>query len=317
MNKQKRIVVAGGAGFIGSHLCTMLLKKGHEVFCLDNLSTGRKINITPLLSSKLFHFIKTDTRILSVRRFSVYGTIDEIYDLASPASVTYITEYPVVAATANSVGTMNLLSIAMDRNARFLFASSSEAYGDPLVHPQPESYWGNVNPVGVRSGYDEGKRFGEALVMAYYRQYGTQTRIARIFNTFGPNSSPTDSRVIPRFVTQALRGDPITVHGDGRQTRSFCYVSDLVDGLVALMESSYTEPINLGNPQEITIIDVAKKVIEMSHSASTILFVDRPENDPGRRKPDITRAKGTLLWEPSVTLEEGLFKTIEYFSNLP
>ena len=308
--KQNRILVAGGAGFIGSHLCQTLLNKGHFIICLDNLVTGDKKNIQTLLDNPKFQFIKGDTRT-----FSFDEEVDEIYDLASPASVTYVSEHPVEAATSNSIGTKNLLDLAHVKGAAFLFASSSAAYGDPKVHPQPETYWGNVNPVGIRSGDDEGKRFGEALTMAYVREKKVKGKIVRIFNTYGPHSSHNDSRVIPRFVAKALKNDPIPVHGDGTQTRSFCYVSDMVEGLVAMMESQENGPINLGNPEEYRIVDVAKKIIEMTGSSSTLSYGPRPSDDPARRMPDITLAKKKLNWEPSISLEVGLHRTIEYFRS--
>lgn len=309
----KRIVVTGGAGFIGSHLCALLLKKDNDVICFDNLTTGRKSNIEALLEQPNFSFIQGDIRNISATDHPFGSAIDQIYDLASPASVTYISDHPIEAATVNAMGAKNLLDIAHKHYARFLFASSSEVYGDPKEHPQKESYWGNVNCIGVRSGYDEGKRFGETLTMSYHRELGVDTYIARIFNTYGPHSHPKDSRVVPRFITQALSGKPLTVHGDGSQTRSFCYVYDLVDGLVRLMESYVAEPINLGNPDEHTVLSLAKKIIKMTGSASSINFVPRPPDDPTVRRPDITMAKQILNWEPNVTLEEGLRKTIEYF----
>ncbi len=311
----KAILVAGGAGFIGSHLCKNLLDKGEFVICLDNLSTGDKRNILPFLENKNFKFIQADTRQLDLLKI-INEDVGEIYDLASPASVTYVCEYPVEAATANSIGTKNLLDIANKTKAKFLFASSSETYGDPKEHPQKESYWGNVNPVGVRSGYDEGKRFGEALCLAYYRQLKVDVKIVRIFNTYGPNSSPKDSRVIPRFITQALKGEDLTVHGDGKQTRSLCYVSDMVLGLIKIMESIETGPINLGNPDEMKIIDIAEKVIEVTKSSSKISFVERPKDDPSVRKPDIELAKEILKWVPQVSLDEGLGLTIDYFKGI-
>lgn len=312
----KKVLVAGGAGFIGSHLCKSLLDSGIQVVSLDNLSTGNKDNIAQLLENENFHFVEADTcdsnlpNKLSDRRF------DELYDLASPASVTYIMEHPLETAQANSIGTRNLLEIAKKNKAKFLFASSSETYGDPKEHPQKESYWGNVNPVGVRSGYDEGKRFGEALCMAYYRQLDLPVRIVRIFNTYGPNSSPKDTRVIPQFVTQAIQNKPLQIHGNGKQTRSFCYVSDLVDGMIKMMESSEIGPINLGNPDEFTVLSVAKKIIEMTGSSSEIAYVQRPQDDPSRRKPDVSFAKEKLQWEPKMSLKEGLTRTIAYFRDV-
>ncbi len=309
----KRILVAGGAGFIGSHLCEKLLKDGHEVLCLDNLMTGDKKNIKELIDQKNFHFIGADTRELVIDKPLFAGAVDEIYDLASPASVTYVCEHPIEAATANSIGTKNLLDLAQKIHAKFLFASSSEVYGDPTVHPQPETYWGNVNPVGIRSGYDEGKRFGETLTMAYRRERKMQGKIVRIFNTYGPRSSISDSRIVPSFITKAIRGEPLTVHGDGTQTRSFCYVSDMVSGLIQLMEQDEAGPVNIGNPEEHTILDMAKKIIQMTESRSQIIFVERPADDPSRRKPDITLAKKKLGWEPVVSLDDGLRQTIAYF----
>lgn len=309
----QQVVVTGGAGFIGSHLCKRLLS-GRRVLCIDNLSTGRKTNIVPLLTDTNFRFIAGD-----VTDAELYEDIDEnisqIYHLASPASVDYVTAHPIEAATVNSFGTQRILEFATKKNARVLFASSSEVYGDPQEHPQKESYWGNTNSVGVRSGYDEGKRFGEALTAAYQREKKLDARIARIFNTYGPNASPTDGRVIPRFVRAALSGTPLPVHGAGSQTRSFCYVSDLVDGLVKLMESDITTPVNLGNPSEITINEVAKKIIELTGSKSVMKYEPRPQDDPSRRLPDITVAKTKLHWQPTITLGEGLLKTIEFFRS--
>ena len=309
----KTILVAGGAGFIGSHLCKELLGKGNKVVCFDNLSTGDKKNIQDFLQNNNFTFIRGDvTDSAACNNIENLG-IEEIYHLASPASVTYVTDYPVEAASANSVGTKNLLDLAKKKNAKLLFASSSEAYGDPKEHPQKETYWGNVNCVGVRSGYDEGKRFGEALCMAYNREFGVKVKIIRIFNTYGPNSSIKDTRVIPQLLAQALRGESLTVHGDGSQTRSFCYVSDMVSGFIKMMESSETGPINIGNPDEYKIIDIAKKILSVTGSKSEIKFVSRPKDDPAVRKPDISLAKEKLNWTPVVAFDKGLEKTITYF----
>lgn len=312
----KTILVAGGAGFIGSHLCEKLLNQGNKIICLDNLFTGNKENIKVLKTNEDFKFIRGDTRDNKLYEELKKTILDQIYDLASPASVTYITEHPIEVATVNSIGTKNLLDLAVMHKAKFLFASSSEAYGDPKEHPQKESYRGNVNPVGVRSGYDEGKRFGEALCMAYQRELGVDVKIARIFNTYGPNSSPNDTRIIPQLVSQALTLKPLTVHGDGQQTRSFCYVSDMVEGLIRMMESSEVGPINLGNTEEFKVMDMAKKILGLTGSKSKIIFVERPEDDPSQRRPDITLARERLLWEPKVALEKGLVKTIEYFREI-
>lgn len=309
-------LVAGGAGFIGSHLCEALLDKGHKVICFDNLSTGDKKNIQELLQDDNFTFIQGDVTDQAACNEIEKLEVGEIYHLASPASVTYIMKYPIEAADANSSGTKNLLELAKKKNARLLFASSSEAYGDPKEHPQKESYWGNVNPVGVRSGYDEGKRFGEALCMAYNREFGVEVGIIRVFNTYGSNSSIKDTRVVPQLLAQALLNEPLTVHGDGSQTRSFCYVSDMVGGLIKMMESSETGPINIGNPDEYKIIDIAKKILLATGSNSQIKFVSRPKDDPAVRQPDISLAKEKLSWSPAVKFEDGLDKTITYFKSV-
>lgn len=313
---KKVIAVAGGAGFIGSNLCKTLLKYENEIICIDNISTGSEKNIKTLLLDNKLTFVNEDVSKPNFDQIFKEKHIDEIYHLASPASVTYITDHPIQAAIANSVGTRNLLELAYRQRAKILFASSSESYGDPKEHPQKESYWGNVNPVGVRSGYDEGKRFGEAFCMAYYRQKNVDVRIVRIFNTYGVNSSLEDTRVVPQFIRQALSGKDITVHGDGTQTRSMCYVSDLVDGLIKSMESQEVGPVNLGNPDEIKIIDLAKKILDMTSSKSKITFVQRPKDDPSVRCPDITKAQDKLSWKPTVSLEDGLEKTIAYFKSI-
>ncbi len=316
MAKNKVVLVTGGAGFIGSHVCRTLLDRGNSVVSVDNLATGNRSNIASLETNSSFQFVEGDIRnerfFADLTRFD----ISEIYDLASPASVDYISAHPVEAATVNSLGLHNILEFAKKGKAKILFASSSEVYGDPLEHPQKESYWGNVNPIGVRSGYDEGKRFGEALVAAYTREFGLETRIARIFNTYGPNSSPKDGRVVPRFVISALSESPLPVHGDGTQTRSFCFVKDLVDGLVRLMESSERSPVNLGNPEEVRILDVASLVLSLTGSSSRISFLPRPPDDPSRRMPDIAKAEKLLDWHPSVNLKDGLKDTIVYFRTL-
>lgn len=313
---KKRILVTGGSGFIGSHLCEALLDYGHEVICLDNLSTGDKNNIKLLMPNNNFYFILSDTRELSLDKLPFDGRIDEIYDLASPASVTYVSDHPIEAATVNAIGTKNLLELSLKFHAKFLFASSSEVYGNPKEHPQKETYWGNVNSIGIRSGYDEGKRFGEALTMAYSRELGLSTKIIRIFNTYGPHTRIDDSRVIPSFVTKALKGEPLAVHGDGSQTRSFCYISDMITGMITLMDSNINIPMNIGNPIEYTINDLATKIISATESSSKIIFVERPPDDPAVRCPDITLAKKLIHWSPMVSLSEGLTKTIEYFRKL-
>lgn len=313
---KKRILVSGGAGFIPSHLCKKLIDEGNYVICIDNLSTGSKRNIEPLLSNENFRFIKGDVDKREVINKFDKETLDEIYHMASPASVSYIVDHPIEVATVNSIGTFNLLNIAVHNNSRILFASSSEVYGDSKIHPQIESYWGNVNSVGIRSGYDEGKRFGEALCMAYKREKKLDVKIVRIFNTYGLNSRVDDSRVIPSFIVHALENRPLPVHGDGSQTRSFCYVSDMVDGIIKMMESSQTGPINLGNPKEYHIIDIAKKIISVAKSSSKINFVKRPEDDPSQRKPDILLARQKLGWTPKVSLKDGLTQTINYFRDL-
>lgn len=310
--QQKRILVTGGGGFIGSILCEKLLSLGHEVIALDNFQTSKKRNVENLMGNPHFRLVVGDTR----GEVPIHEHIDEVYDLASPATVTFISDHPIETATVNALGTKNMLDFALRHKAKFLFASTSEVYGDPKEHPQKESYWGNVNPVGVRSGYDEGKRFGETLTMAYHREHKLDVKIVRIFNTYGPKSDPRDSRVIPSFITKAMKGEPLPVHGEGTQTRSFCYVSDMVEGIVAMMESEETGPINLGNPDEYTIIDLAKKILTATGSKSRITFVDRPEDDPARRKPDVSLAKQKLDWKPKIGLDEGLSKTIVYFRDL-
>lgn len=316
MGREKTILVTGGAGFIGSHVCARLLSQDKTIICMDSLITGQMRNIQPLLSNNRFSFMKADVRSSDAFTRLPHATIEQIYDLASPASVDYVSAHPIDAATTNSIGTYNILEFAKKYRAKILFASSSETYGDPKEHPQHESYWGNVNPVGIRSGYDEGKRFGEALVTAYNREVGLDVRIARIFNTYGPNSSLTDGRVIPKFVISALLGAPIPVHGDGTQTRSFCYVDDLVDGLVKLMAHTITTPVNLGNPVELSIIEVARIIVEQAKSKSEIVFSDRPSDDPNRRMPDIMLARNTLSWQPTISLQEGLSSTIAYFRKI-
>ncbi|MFA4043952.1 MAG: hypothetical protein HZRFUVUK_000734 [Candidatus Fervidibacterota bacterium] len=305
-----RIVITGGAGFIGSHLVKMWLKEGHEVIVVDNLITGRIENIA-----------NTDGK-LTVMRYDccnflyIDGPVDYVAHFASPASPAHYMRYPIETLLVNSIGTWRTLGLARAKGAKYILASTSEVYGDPLVSPQDESYWGNVNPIGVRSVYDESKRFAEALTMAYHRHYGLDTRIARIFNTYGPGMRIDDGRVIPNFIWQALKGEPLTIYGDGTQTRSFCYIDDLVEGIKRLMEADAHQPINLGNPNEVRIIDLANLIINLTGSKSKIEFKPLPEDDPKQRCPDISRAKQLLGWEPKVTLEEGLKITIEYFKRL-
>jgi nucleoside-diphosphate-sugar epimerase len=303
------VVVAGGAGFIGSHLCERLLQEGDRVICIDNFSTGKKENISHLMKDANFSLLEQDI----TSHFELEGEIGQVYNLASPASPVDFGKMPVEILLVNSLGTMNLLELAKKKNAVFLQASTSEVYGDPLEHPQKESYWGNVNPVGKRSCYDEGKRFSEALAMAYARNQGVQVRIARIFNTFGPRMRKEDGRVVPNMISQAISGRPMTVYGKGSQTRSFCFVSDLVQGLIKLMNSDYGKPVNIGNPKEITILELAESIKQISGSGSKIVFDALPEDDPSRRKPDISVAEKELNWQPRIGLEEGLQKTIGYF----
>ena len=304
-----RALVAGGAGFIGSHLCDYLLARDFEVLCLDSLVTGSKRNVRHLLDKPGFKFQRADV----ARRLSVNGRVDVIFNLASPASPKDYLAMPLETLAVGSTGTRNLLELALQRKAVFVQASTSEVYGDPLRHPQPESYWGNVNPVGPRSVYDEAKRFGEALVMAYHREHGLRTRVARIFNTYGPRMKLDDGRIVPTLVHQALTGKPLTVFGTGRQTRSFCYVSDMVDGLFRLAACTDPLPVNLGNPREFTVLRFAQVVKKLTGSRSPVRFEPLPEDDPKRRKPDIRRARKLLEWQPKVRLEEGLARTIAWF----
>lgn len=313
MSTEKRVsVVLGGAGFIGSHLCERLLARGGKVVCIDNLITGEMRNIEHLLENKDFFFLKHDI----TKPFCPDGRVDEIYHLASPASPVDYLKLPIQTLKVGALGTHNALGLARAKNAAFLLASTSEVYGDPLVHPQPESYWGNVNPIGPRGVYDEAKRFAEAMTMAYHRVHGIRTRTARIFNTYGPRMRPLDGRVVPAFIRQALLGEPLTVFGDGSQTRSFCYVSDLVEGLVALMGSDFSDPVNLGNPAEMTILEFAETILRMTGAKSRIAFEPLPVDDPRTRRPDISRARKLLGWEPKVPLEKGLVSTIEYFRTI-
>jgi UDP-glucuronate decarboxylase len=309
---RKRILVTGGAGFVGSHLCDALLAAGHEVLCADNFFTGNKANIEALLDHPYFELLRHDVT------FPLYVEVDEIYNLACPASPIHYQHDPVQTIKTSVHGAINMLGLAKRLKARILQASTSEVYGDPNVHPQPEEYWGNVNPIGPRSCYDEGKRCAETLFFDYRRQFRLPIKVARIFNTYGPRMHPNDGRVVSNFIVQALRGDPITIYGDGKQTRSFCFVSDLVEGLRRLMDSpeDTTGPINLGNPGEFTMIELAEAVIRLTGSASPMVFRPAPVDDPRQRQPDITKARGTLGWEPTIPLEQGLVQTIAYFDKL-
>lgn len=302
------VLITGGAGFIGSHLCDFLLDKGHYVVCLDNLVTGSKKNIAHNLKNKNFKFIKHDI----TKPIEIIGKIDFILHFASPASPIDYAKLPIQTLKVGALGTHNALGIAKAKKAKFLLASTSEVYGDPLTSPQKESYWGNVNPVGPRSCYDESKRFAEAITMAYHKMHKVDTRIIRIFNTYGPRMRKNDGRVVPNFITQALARKPLTIYGKGTQTRSFCYVSDLVEGIYRVMRSDHHEPINLGNPNEFTINELAKLIMKIYYSLSTV-HCTLPIDDPKQRRPDITKARKLLKWEPKIELKEGLKKTIGYF----
>jgi UDP-glucuronate decarboxylase len=306
-----RVLVTGGAGFIGSHLCGRLLREGHEVLCLDNFFTGRKDTISPLLDDRRFELIRHDVTQ------PILLEIDRIFNLACPASPIHYQYNPVKTIKTSVLGTIHMLGLAKRVKARILQASTSEVYGDPLTHPQTEEYWGNVNPIGLRSCYDEGKRVAETLMMDYHRQNAVDIRIVRIFNTYGPHMALNDGRVVSNFIVQALRGEDITVYGDGQQTRSFCYVDDLVEGMIRFMDcEGSTGPMNLGNPAETSILEFATRIIALTGSASKIVFKPLPSDDPRQRQPDITRAKATLGWEPKTDIETGLKKTIEYFSSV-
>jgi dTDP-glucose 4,6-dehydratase len=305
-----RVLITGGAGFIGSHLCERFLGEGDHVICMDNFLTGSPDNVAPMMKDPRFTFIQQDV----TNYVYVEGPLDVILHFASPASPVDYLEKPIQTLKVGSLGTHKALGLAKAKGARFLLASTSECYGDPLVHPQNEDYWGNVNPIGPRGVYDEAKRFAEAMTMAYHRFHGVQTRIVRIFNTHGPRMRLHDGRVVPNFIAQALRGEPMTVYGDGSQTRSFCYVSDLVEGIVRLLRSDYDKgPVNIGNPVEVTILQFAERIKALTGSKSEIVFRPLPEDDPKVRQPDIGRARAILGWEPKVGLEEGLRKTIAYF----
>ena len=304
-----RALITGGAGFIGSHLSEFLLSKGFSVVAADSLVTGKESNIKHLMGNDNFEFINTDVS----RELAVDGELDFVLHFASPASPIDYQTIPVETLLTGAYGTRNALELAEEKNAVFLLASTSEVYGDPEVSPQPESYWGHVNPIGLRSCYDEAKRFAEALTMAYHRKRNVDTRIIRIFNTYGPRMRANDGRVIPAFMTQALNNEPLTVFGTGKQTRSFCYITDLVEGIYRVMNSSLTEPVNLGNPDEYTILELAERIIKITSSSSEITFMPLPADDPKRRKPDITRARELLGWEPEVNLDEGLRETMGWF----
>lgn len=306
-----RVLVTGGAGFLGSHLCERLLQSGHDVLCVDNFYTGTKRNINHLLDNHSFELLRHDVT------FPLFVEVDQIYNLACPASPIHYQNDPVQTTKVNVHGSINMLGLAKRVNATILQASTSEVYGNPTMHPQVESYWGNVNPLGPRACYDEGKRCAETLFFDYHRQHEVAIKVARIFNTYGPRMHPNDGRVVSNFIIQALQGDPITIYGDGSQTRSFCYVDDLVDALIRLMQTptTCTGPINLGNPHEFTILELAQLIIRLTGSKSKVLSVGLPQDDPERRKPDISLAKSTLDWFPKVQLEEGLTRTIKYFED--
>ncbi|HDK03414.1 MAG TPA: SDR family oxidoreductase [Gammaproteobacteria bacterium] len=307
-----RVLITGGAGFIGSHLCEKLLLENREVLCVDNLFTGAKRNIAPLLANPYFEFLRHDTT------FPLYVEIDQIYNLACPASPIHYQFDPVQTTKTSVHGAINLLGLAKRVKARILQASTSEVYGDPEVHPQAENYWGRVNPIGPRACYDEGKRCAETLFFDYYRQHHLDIKVVRIFNTYGPKMHPNDGRVVSAFIVQALKGEPLTIFGDGRQTRSFCYVSDLVDGLVAMMASNrdFPGPVNLGNTNEFTMLELAELVLRLTDSKSRIVFRDLPVDDPRQRQPDISLARKRLDWQPKVSIEDGLRETIRYFRGI-
>ncbi len=312
ISNRKRILVTGGAGFLGSHLCERLLGLNHDVICLDNFYSGTKDNIAHLLGNPHFEIVRHDVT------FPLYVEVDEIYNLACPASPIHYQRDPVQTTKTSVHGAINMLGLAKRTKAKIFQASTSEVYGDPEVHPQPESYWGKVNPIGIRSCYDEGKRCAETLFFDYHRQHGLDIKVARIFNTYGPRMHPNDGRVVSNFIVQALRGDDITIYGSGSQTRSFCYVDDLIDGFIGLMDTprEITGPINLGNPGEFTILQLAEQVLRQVGGASKIIYKPLPQDDPMQRKPDITQAEKILDWAPKVNLEDGLARTVGYFKEL-
>jgi UDP-glucuronate decarboxylase len=312
MHLKKRVLVTGGAGFLGSHLCERLLAEGSDVICLDNYFTGSKLNVMHLLDNPNFELLRHDVT------FPLYVEVDEIYNLACPASPIHYQHDPVQTTKTSVHGAINMLGLAKRLRAKIMQASTSEVYGDPSIHPQPESYWGNVNPIGFRSCYDEGKRCAETLFFDYHRQHNLRIKVARIFNTYGPRMHPNDGRVVSNFIIQALRGEPLTVYGQGQQTRSFCYVDDLVEAFLRLMKTpdDFTGPVNTGNPGEFTILELAQMVIEYTGSKSVIEYRPLPQDDPKQRRPDITLAKAKLGWEPTVPLTEGLKKTVAYFENM-
>ncbi|MFH1985869.1 MAG: UDP-glucuronic acid decarboxylase family protein [Pseudomonadota bacterium] len=309
---QKRILVTGGAGFLGSHLCERLVGDGHDVLCVDNFFTGTKTNVAHLMGRPNFEVMRHDVT------FPLYVEVDEIYNLACPASPVHYQHDPVQTTKTSVHGAINMLGLAKRVKAKIFQASTSEVYGDPSVHPQPESYWGNVNPIGFRACYDEGKRCAETLFFDYHRQHGLRIKVGRIFNTYGPRMHPNDGRVVSNFIVQALKGEPISVYGNGQQTRSFCYVDDLIEGFIRLMntEDAITGPVNLGNPGEFTILELAETVIRLTGSASRIVHNPLPQDDPMQRKPDISLARKILGWEPAIALEQGLGKTIPFFESL-
>ncbi|WKZ19551.1 MAG: SDR family oxidoreductase [Candidatus Jettenia sp. CY-1] len=307
-----RTVITGGAGFIGSHLCDYLIEKGHEVICIDNLLTGKAENIVHLIGNSQFRFIRHNVSDYMY----VDGHVDNVLHFASPASPLDYLEFPIQTLKVGSLGTLNSLGLAKAKKARFLLASTSEVYGDPQVHPQREDYWGHVNPIGPRGVYDEAKRFAEAMTMAYHRYHQVDTRIVRIFNTYGPRMRIKDGRALPNFMHQALKGEHITVFGNGSQTRSFCYVSDLVDGIYRLLVSHEHDPVNIGNPEEITVLQLAKEILAITESKSKVVFQPLPVDDPRIRQPDISKAKRVLCWEPKVSRNDGLHKTLTYFKDV-